>query len=123
MKRSLLSTLVAISLLAPVNVHAIEKFDYEEFINDVKIESGERSISISWSEIPGVAEYKIYHGDSEVYSGTKDNFTHDDLEPGRRYKYNLIAVDSEGKSIASIILNTKTVNANLIIDHLVVHCS
>jgi hypothetical protein len=109
MKKALLSSLVVMStLFAPVNVFAYENFNYEEFINDVKIETEERKITISWSEIPGAVEYKIYQGESEVYSGTKVNFTHDNLEPGKPYKYNLIAVDSEGESIANIILKTKT---------------
>ncbi|MED1803068.1 DUF3238 domain-containing protein [Brevibacillus porteri] len=111
MKKVILSSLVALTtLLGPFNVYAAEKFNYEEFINDVKIDSDENQITIKWSEVPDAVAYRVYHGDSEVYNGTNDSFVHDDLESGKPYNYTLMAVNSDEEVIAKITLGTKTIN-------------
>ncbi|MBH0333679.1 hypothetical protein ABH14_28790 [Brevibacillus brevis] len=110
MKKVILSSLVALTtLLGPFNAYAAEKFNYEEFINDVKIDSDENQITIKWSEVPDAVAYRVYYGDSEVYNGTNDSFVHDDLESGKPYNYTLMAVNSDEEVIAKITLGTKTI--------------
>lgn len=109
MRKTILSSLIALStLLSPFNVYAAEKFNYEEFIDDVKIESDRTKISIKWSEVPDAVTYKIYYGDSEVYNGTEDKFVHNNLVSGKPYNYTLMAVNSDEEVIAKITLSTKT---------------
>ncbi|MED1788315.1 DUF3238 domain-containing protein [Brevibacillus laterosporus] len=114
MKRMLLSGIIALStIFGSANVYASEKVSHQDLLKNITIEPHQDQIILKWGDIPNTAQYKVYQGDTELYSGLENSFIHNNLKSGKSYKYKLVAFDSDNSEIISTKLNTETLESEI----------
>ncbi|MCG7319303.1 hypothetical protein [Brevibacillus laterosporus] len=110
----LLSGIIALStIFGSANVYASEKVSHQDLLKNITIEPHQDQIILKWGDIPNTAQYKVYQGDTELYSGLENSFIHNNLKSGKSYKYKLVAFNSDNSEIISTKLNTETLESEI----------
>lgn len=79
-------------------------------LNIKEIKNDNNSILLNWSG--DYQTYNVYQDNNLVYSGNKNSYFTNNLEPGNVYSYLIEAVDNNGEIVDSIKLQTSTDKPN-----------
>ena len=75
------------------------------------------SATLSWNSVSGATGYKLYRGNTIVYTGANLSYTDSSLTISTVYTYKVSATNSYGESTQSLGINVTTVSNNPIVYH------